>query len=156
MELEQYREFLEFVPEYELTSAPLKIDIVVIKKLKDVAIKKNIARIFRSDNIVEFKSPTDYISVEDFYQVYGYACLYLTKGEEAKVRRPSVTDLTITFVESHYPRDLIAHLERVRGYKVEKTAKGIYTVSGDIIPIQIINTSELSAEENFGLLPLCS
>jgi hypothetical protein len=45
-------------------------------------------------------------------------------------------------------------LEQVRGYKVEKTAEGIYTVVGDIIPIQIINTRELSMEENLWLRDL--
>ena len=40
MELEHYQEALEFYPEYQLTSEPLKIDCVIIKKAKDVIIKK--------------------------------------------------------------------------------------------------------------------
>jgi hypothetical protein len=42
----------------------------------------------------------------------------------------------------------------VRGYKVEKNGKGIYTVSGDIIPIQIIDSKELSTTENLWLKDL--
>ena len=41
-----------------------------IKKNVDEPIEKNIGRIFRKHNIVEYKSPTDYLSVDDFYKVY--------------------------------------------------------------------------------------
>jgi hypothetical protein len=60
-------------PEYQLTTEPLKIDVVIIKKTKNVVIDKNIAAIFREHNVLEFKNPTDYVSVNDFYKVYGYA-----------------------------------------------------------------------------------
>jgi len=36
-------------------------------------------------------------------------------------------------------------------YTVAKTSPGIYTIGGDILPIQIINSSQLSAEENLWL-----
>jgi hypothetical protein len=148
LELEQYKDVLQFIPEYSLTTEPLRIDVLIIKKEKGVTIEKNIAAIFRSDNIIEYKSPEDYVSVEDFYKVYGYACLY------AYLTKTAITDLTITFVESRYPKDLIAHLTGVRGYNVEKTEKGIYTVIGDIVPIQIIDSKELSTTENLWLKDL--
>jgi hypothetical protein len=56
-ELYDYRKLLKFRHEYQLNAAPLQIDLLIIKKTKDVAIGKNIARIFRSDNVVEYKSP---------------------------------------------------------------------------------------------------
>jgi hypothetical protein len=37
---------------------------------------------------------------------------------------------------------------------VEKTAPGIYTVSGDILPIQVIDSSRLPTEENLWLKSL--
>ena len=58
MELQAYRDDLEFLPEYPLTAEPLQIDCVVIKKAKDAVIKKNIAVIFREWNLLEYKSPT--------------------------------------------------------------------------------------------------
>ena len=76
MELEEYSQDLQFISEYQLTTEPLRIDVVIIKKSRDIIIKKNIASIFRKENIVEYKSPDDYVSVEDFYLVYGYACVY--------------------------------------------------------------------------------
>ena len=149
MELDAYRDVLEFYPEYQLTSEPLRIDCVVIKKTKNVRIEKNIAAIFREVNLLEYKSPDDYISVGDFYKVYAYACLY------ASFERVSVTSLTISFVGSRNPRKLLGHLKNIRGYKVEETSPGIYTVCGDILPIQVIDSRRLSAEENLWLRDLC-
>jgi hypothetical protein len=47
MELYAYHDTLEFYPECQLASEPLRIDCVVIKKAKNVTIKKNIAAVFR-------------------------------------------------------------------------------------------------------------
>jgi hypothetical protein len=145
LELEQYQDVLEFYPEFQLTTEPLRIDCVVIKKAKDVVITKNIAAIFREANLLEYKSPSDHVSVVDFYKVYGYACLY------ASLEKTPITNLTITFVESRYPRELLAHLRKVRNYKIEEKWPGVYNVSGDILPIQVINSRKLSADENIWL-----
>jgi hypothetical protein len=149
LELEQYKEVLQFIPEHPLTAEPLRIDVLIIKKAKNVKIDKNIASIFRSENIIEYKSPTDYVSVKDFYKVYGYACLYASFNDKV-----SITDLTLSFVESRRPKGLLAHLRKVRGYGVEETSPGIYTVTGDIIPIQVIDNRRLSEEENLWLKDL--
>ena len=42
-------------------------------------------------------------------------------------------------------------MEKICGYTIEKTGQGIYTVKGDILPIQIIDNRKLSAEENLWL-----
>jgi len=148
MELEAYQDALEFYPEYQLTSEPLRIDCVVIKKTKDVKINKNIAAIFRTWNLLEYKRPDDYVSVADFYKVYGYACLY------ASFNNVPITDITVTFIESHYPEKLLEHLKKERGYTVAETGAGIYTVSGDILPVQIIDSRLLPVEENLWLKSL--
>jgi hypothetical protein len=62
--------------------------------------------------------------------------------------------LTLTFVESRYPRELLGHLQEVRGYTVEERWPGIYIVRGDILPIQIIDSRRLSGEENIWLKDL--
>jgi hypothetical protein len=148
LELEQYGDKLEFIPEAQLTAEPLKIDVVVIKKARDLVIEKNIAVIFREYNILEYKNPTDHVSIGDFYKVYAYACLY------ASLEEVPITAITLTFVESRRPRNLLAHLKKVRGYTVEEGLPGIYTVTGDILPIQIINSRRLSEEENIWLKDL--
>jgi hypothetical protein len=148
MELDEYSNDLQFISEYQLTTEPLRIDVVIIKKSRDIVIKKNIAAIFRKENIVEYKSPDDYISARDFYLVYSYACLYLTLNEA------DIRDMTLTFVESRYPRELLAHLQEIRGYTVEEKCPGIYIVKGDILPIQIIDNRKLSEDENIWLKDL--
>jgi hypothetical protein len=148
MELDKYSQDLQFISEFPLNSQPLRIDVVIIKKSRDIAIEKNIASIFRKENIVEYKSPLDYVSINDFYKVYGYACLY------SSLNKVDIKDMTLTFVESHYPRELLAHLQEARGYRVEERLPGIYIVIGDILPIQIIDNRKLSEEENIWLKDL--
>jgi hypothetical protein len=150
LDLEQYKDVLQFISEYQLTSEPLRIDVVIIKKKKDIVIDKNFGAIFRRENLVEYKSPTDYVSVDDFYKVYGYACLYTSHN------KCPVTDLTITFVESRYPQALLAHLHNVRGYRVDEKWPGIYYVSGDIIPIQVIDCKKLSSDDSLWLRNLAN
>ncbi|MDR0313120.1 MAG: hypothetical protein LBI14_05950 [Treponema sp.] len=150
LELEEYSNILQFIPEYQLTSEPLRIDVVIIKKSVDIPIKKNIAAIFKKENIVEYKSPEDYVSVRDFYLVYGYACLYTV------LNKADINELTLTFVESRHPRVLLTHLQKTRGYTVEEKQPGIYSIKGDILPIQIIDSRQLSAEENLWLRGLDS
>jgi hypothetical protein len=146
MELFDYRDYLEFKYEHQLTAEPLRIDLLIIKKPKDLAIDKNIARIFRSDNIIEYKSPEDYISIKDFLKVYAYANLYaaITPGID-------LSEVTLTFVESRHPRKLLKYLSGIRGYTVEETSPGIYFVAGDYLPIQIIESKKLSEGENLWL-----
>jgi len=148
MELEEYSHNLQFISEYQLNTEPLRIDVVIIKKTKDIPIKKSIASIFRKVNILEYKSPDDYVSVKDFYLVYAYASLYLALNDL------DVNDLTLTFVENRYPRELVNHLTQKRNYCVEEKSPGVYIVTGDILPIQIIDNRRLSASENIWLRDL--
>jgi hypothetical protein len=150
-ELGQYGDLLEYTPEYQLTKEPLRIDVIIVKKRKNVPITKNIAALFRGSNIIEYKSPSDYLSLEDFYKVYAYACLYVTV--EPKTAE-AISDLTITFVGSRYPRKLVEHLETVRHCAIEKSSPGVYSVKGDLVPMQIIDTRELPEEENIWLAKL--
>ena len=59
--------------------------------------------------------------------------------------------MTITFIESRYPKKLIDFLVNVRKYAVEKTAPGIYYIKGDVFLMQIINNRRLSDSENLWL-----
>jgi hypothetical protein len=149
MELFDYRDYLEFRYEYHLTSEPLRIDLLIIKKMGDVIIHKNIARIFRTDNLLEYKSPEDYLSIKDFLKVYAYAHLYaaITPGID-------LSNITLTFVGSRHPRKLLRYLASIRGCTVEETSPGIYRISGDYIPIQIIESRKLPEKENLWLKSL--
>ena len=148
LELADFREYLEFQTEYQLTTEPLKIDCVIIKKSKDIFIDKNFARFFKETNIIEYKSPNAYLSVEDFYKVYAYACLYIS------LNKIPVTDITITLIRSGFSGKLIKHLRETRKFVVEEKNPGIYNVIGDIFPIQIIDNRKLSSDENIWLKDL--
>lgn len=69
IELQEEAENLIFENEHQLGTKPMEIDVLIIKKAKDLPIQKNIGRIFRKYNIVEYKSPPDYLSIDDFYIV---------------------------------------------------------------------------------------
>ena len=151
IELGDEAKYFSFEAEHQLGTKPMAIDVLV-KKEKERRIRKNIGRIFRTHNVIEYKSPTDYLSVDDFYKVYGYACFY--KSDVSNVDSISIEDLTITFVSTNYPRKLIRHLREVKKYQIHKSEKGIYYVYGDQIPIQILVASQLDPSENLWLRSL--
>ena len=105
IELAAEKEFLIFEDEHQLGTKPKAIDILIIKKVQEHKIKKNIGRIFRKHNIIEYKSPDDYLSIDDFYKVYGYACFY--KADTPSVNSIPIHELTITFISRQYPLSLI-------------------------------------------------
>lgn len=152
IELSEERSNLIFENEHLLGTKPTQIDVIIVKKNGDIPIKKNIGQIFRKYNIIEYKSPSDYLSIDDFYKVYAYACFYKSLSEfENQI---DISEITITFVSKKYPYQLIKHLKNVRNYKIKKNNPGIYYIKGDFVPIQFIVTSELEKKENLWLYSL--
>ncbi|MBQ8592576.1 MAG: hypothetical protein IJ485_07510, partial [Lachnospiraceae bacterium] len=92
----------------DLRTKPKEIDVLIEKKDSSYAVKKNLGRIFRKYNIIEYKSPEDYLSIDDYYKVCGYAYFY--KTDTVKVDIIKAEDITITFVSKNYPRKLMRHL----------------------------------------------
>ncbi len=140
---------LIFENEHALSNKPMLIDVLIIKKNTKEPIRKNIGAIFRGYNIIEYKSPEDYLSIDDFYKVHGYAYFY--KSDSMKVNAIPIEEVTITFVSHGYPREMLQHLICVHGYKVEQQEDGIYYIIGDILPIQLIVCSKLSKKNNYWL-----
>lgn len=149
IELQKEASNLIFENEHHLGTKPRQIDILVIKKEVGKQIHKNIGRIFRKYNIIEYKSPTDYLSVDDYYKVYAYACLY--KSDAILQDSISIEEITISLICSKYPRKLIKHFKEDLGYQISQIEKGIYYIKGDRMPIQIILNHKLSKKENFWL-----
>jgi hypothetical protein len=144
LELEAYRDALEFITEYRLTSEPLEIDMVIVKKAPGLVIEKNIARTFRLINIMEYKSPDDYFSVYDFYKVLSYAFLYMALNKIA------IEDITVSIIESRHPRNLLKYLEE-KNCRITEISTGIYHIDGYPIAIQIIESKKLPETENLWL-----
>lgn len=152
IELEEELDILYIEEEHTLSRKPMQIDVLVIKKEKDVSVRKNIGRIFRKHNIVEYKAPGDYLSINDFYKVYGYTCFY--QSDTKKVREIEPGELTITYVCNHYPREMLKHLKKDRGIAAVKQEAGIYYLQGDAFKMQLLVTKELSKDENYWLQSL--
>ena len=145
VELAEDRPYLRFVEEYNLSKKPLRMDTLVIKLEPGHVIKKSIGKLFRQHNIVEYKSPEDYISINDFYKVIGYVCIYQSDTEKVMEILPE--ELTVTFVCSHYPMALIDHLKKNYGILLREVFEGIYYMDGLMFPMQVLVTDQLSKED---------
>ena len=149
VELEDELDELCIEDEHMLSKKPMQIDVLVVKKKGEQPIRKNIGRIFRKHNIIESKSPEDYLSINDFYKVYGYTCFYQSETKRVKDIPPE--EITMTFICNHYPQKLLEHLKKFKGIEVEKQEAGLYYLLGDSFPIQLVIVKELSKEENYWL-----
>ena len=145
-ELEDNRDALTFETEHQLTTEPLRIDVLIIKKKKNVVLKKNIAQVFREFNIVEYKSPEDHVTIEDYHKTHCYGRLY------AALNKVDINTVSVTVVVNRYPRKLLAFLRNQ--YTVQNVQQGIYLVKGDTTPTQVLVSEELPEEDNFWLTNL--
>lgn len=136
---------LEFLKEFNLTEKPLQIDTLVIKPEPDKILSKSIGHIFRKYNIIEYKNPEDYFSINDYYRVTGYACIYQSNTEKEREIPPE--ELTISLAVSHYPRKLAAFLKYLYHADISQKYPGIYYVTGLMFPMQILILPRLSREE---------
>ena len=69
IELKDEADRLIFENEHQLGTKPKEIDVLIIKKEPNYPVKKNIGRIFKTWNIIEYKSPTDYLSVKRHFLI---------------------------------------------------------------------------------------
>jgi len=145
LELYEYMDVLEFVEEHELSKEALRMDTLIIKKVKDVQIKKNIGRIFKGHNIVEYKSEKDSFSYWDYQKVMGYAFIY------SAFEKVEISDITISISLTMFPLELVKTLENERGLNVESIGSGIYHIKDEIIPVQILESKNLPEDENLFL-----
>lgn len=141
LELSANKDDLEFHQEFQLSKEPLRMDLLIIKKLTDAVIQNEIGRIFRGHNVIEYKSPDDALSIDDFYKTVGYACLY--KGLGDTVNQIPAGELTVSIFREGYPQKMIDDLLQ-SGMTVEERFQGIYYVSGLLpFPAQIVVTGQL-------------
>ena len=146
MELEflQYKDLLDFNREFPLSKEPLRIDLLMIKKIKDVVLDIDIGRLFKTYNIIEYKSPKDGLTIDDYIKTVGYAYLY--KGLGATVDAVPLSELTATIVRDTEPTELFKMIQN-EGGTIEEKYPGVYYITGVVaIPTQFILTSSLSKD----------
>ena len=155
IELKDYSHILEYISEYPLGKNSYRIDLLVIKKLTDEMISKNIERIFRTLNLLEIKGVGSSISIDSYYKTIGYAGLLIAqmgKSDSPSCKRQySSLDISLTLLSCHYPRKLMKHLREERKIPVAKISDGVYYINKETFIIQIIVTKELSPEDNLYL-----
>ena len=157
LELKEYKSILEYLMEYALSTKPLLIDLLVIRKLQGIEIENEIGRRFRSHNVIEYKSPNDNLSIEDYLKSIGYAYLYLSLENKNRKKDEKIksSDITVTIVRKRNPRKVLKLLRLVYGLPVKKRCKGIYEVNETHLGcVQIIVTKELDPKEHIWLTSL--
>ena len=127
IELSPWRERLTFIHEYPLTKKSLVADMLIIKKPPDTVITNDIGRFFKGHNLLEFKSASDYLSVDAFYRALSYAYLYKSQG--AEVDRIRLSDVTLTILCFPYPQSLFSALKD-DGVDVTEESAGVYRLDG--------------------------
>lgn len=143
--LEDYQD-LSFEREYNLSSKPLQIDLLVVTKKKGLVLENIIGKIFRSHNIMEFKSPRDGLGIDDYFKALAYACLYKSFGKTDN--EISAEEITATLVRDRKPEKLLGWFAE-NGYALDQPYSGIYYISRDgFFATQVVVTSEISREES--------
>lgn len=141
---------LEFLTEYPLgKKGSYRIDMLLIKKLSEQPIPKNIAKIFNTFNLFEIKGRGSAVNTDCYYKTIVYAGLLIEQS--GKTSEYINTDISLSFLCMHYPQKLIKHLTKNRHLKVEKSAPGVYYIIKEIFPAQIIVTHELSPVDSLYL-----
>ena len=143
LELREFKDDLIFETEYELSRKPLRMDVLIIKKKQGTKLKHPFASFFRDYNIIEYKSPKDNLTIDDFYKVIGYALFYKSLGRT--VNSIPIESLSVSIFKSTYPRNLFEHL-RKHGDEIIDVADGIYEIRGESVPVQVVVTGKLSQE----------
>ena len=136
---------LEFQREFNLSKEPIRMDLLIIKKLADVRIENELGHIFKKYNVAEFKSPDDALSIDDYYKTVGYACLYKGLGET--VDQIPANELTISIFRESYPREMFEAMKNL-GMEIKEQYPGIYYISGKqaLFDTQIVVTKQLDKE----------
>ncbi len=142
LELYEDIERLEIKTEYNLSKEPIRIDLLIIKNDESIGkIKNEIGHIMRKYNVIEYKSPEDNMTIDDFYKTIGYACLY--KGYGNTVNEIPENELSVSLFREVYPEKLFLTLYE-QGHKIKERYPGIYYVTGNLpFPVQIVVTKQL-------------
>lgn len=153
LELSKDKNVLEYQNEYNLNSKPLQVDLLVIHKNTRKELDNQIGKLFRTYNVMEYKSPWKGVSIDSYFKTIAYACLYKAGGEDVDLRKQG--DITISIVQERKPHKLF-HILKNMGHTIEKVYEGIYYIYGQtvIFPTQVIVGKELDRKHHVWLKSL--
>jgi hypothetical protein len=149
LEFRENKGDLEFKREYNLSKEPIRMDLLIVKKAKGARIKNEIGHIFKEHNVIEYKSPSDGLTVDDFFKTTGYACLY--KGLGRTVDEIPADGVTVTIIREGNPLEMFKALKTLGGM-IEEKYHGIYYIKGiTVFDTQVIVTKELDKNPHSSL-----
>ena len=91
------------------------MDLLIIeKKERRADSKMKSEKIFRGHNIIEYKSPDDGMTIDNFFKTLGYAFLYKGLGEKSESNSAKRID-RLTFSGICYRKELLNQISK-EGY----------------------------------------
>jgi len=131
--------------EHRLAKEPLRIDIMIVKKNREVEIDTSWGKIFRQCNVIEYKSPVDSPPTLPVFTkvVHGYAGIYSSQNDV------ELTDMSATILCHKKPVELFEVLKNELSYKILRKGRGVYyiiqkgCVPEKSLAVQIVVYSEL-------------
>jgi hypothetical protein len=149
LEFRENRDDLEFEREYNLSKEPIRMDLLIVKKTRGAKIKNEIGHIFKGYNVIEYKSPDDGLTIDDFFKTTGYACFY--KGLGRTVDAVPADDITVSIIREGKPIEMFKALKALGG-TIEEKYHGIYYINGiTVFDTQVIVTRELDKKPHSSL-----
>jgi len=134
--------------EHRLGAAPPRVDFLVWLQEEGTYLPKEIYRIFRKFNIIEYKNPHDKLNQRVLHKAIGYAHLYAGLAEHEDDR--PVNQITISIFRALKNPELFKQLEEA-GQLTADEVRGIYHVTGlTEFPMQVVIMTELMGDEYAG------
>ena len=135
---------VEIQKELQLGEQPVRLDMLVIRLNGGEPLCDPVGSFFRKYNVVEYKSPEDSLSIDDFIKAQSYAGFYKSIGR--KVNEIPLKALTVSLVRHVFPREMFLVLKD-EGFEVKEARPGIFYVEGPMcFPTQVVVTSRLPGE----------
>lgn len=143
IELSAYQNILSYDKEFTLNTQLRRIDCLITKVPGTPPIPFPIAACFRHYNLIDYKGPSDSMTIQNFYKAVSYACsLPDFLGD------PSIPEnLTLSLVTHKYPRKLIRYLSDKFSDPLEKIMPGLYSIHIKLFPVQLIILPKLPPRE---------
>ena len=146
IEMYQYGNRVQIKSEQLLGENPPRADYLILVEEPGLRMDKAVFRIFRGQNIIEFKNPHDELNERVIRKICGYANFYIGIAEhEGDV---PANEVTLSIFRAARPEKLFRKLLADGNLAADVEYKGIYYVKGlTDLPFQIVITSELEGTE---------
>lgn len=145
IEIHKYGNQVRIETEHVLGEDPPRTDYLILREDEGLVMDKEIFKIFRAHNVIEYKNPHDSLNERVIRKICGYANFYIGLAEHEGDVPPAQVTISI-FRAVKNPQLFREMLER--GNLVQSSTAGIYYVTGlTDLPFQIVITGELEGTE---------